>query len=46
MKYERPELKIEIFLMSDVICNSVPGSIDGSDNGTGNDDIIDSPDEW
>ena len=47
MKYERPELKIEIFLMSDVICNSIPGSINGSDNGDGNDNVIVSPDdEW
>lgn len=47
MKYERPELKIEIFLMHDVICESLPGSIGGSESGSGNDDYIVSPDdEW
>lgn len=45
MKYERPELKIEIFLMSDVICQSVPG-LGGEEEGSGNDDTILSPDEW
>ena len=46
MKYEKPELKIEMFLMHDVICESVPGSLGGSDNGSGDDDVINSPDEW
>ena len=45
MKYEKPELEIEKFMMDDVICSSPGGGIAGGDSTDGNGDEVIAPDD-
>lgn len=40
MKYEKPQLEIEKFMMDDVICSSPGGEIPGEDSTGGDGDVV------